>query len=520
MKTIVFFTLIFFLTGCFKPEKADLVVYNAKIHTLDEVNNVYQAMAIRDGKIIEFGPERQILNKYRSKSDYDAKGKDIYPGFIDAHTHLILYAQQKLSADLSDVKSIEKLLITLEKYQDRNDYNFIIGRGLKIRSEEEFMNYYTALTKKFPEIPVFLVTHDAHSFVFNQKALEYLQNKNKKLPTPTLSDLQTEGALIDFFSFFPEFPKKKIKEELFEIQEELLQYGIIAVNEMGWSQKDYQLFKEIVKDKEWKIQISAYLLPSDENLKLLEKGRINQGKIQIQGLKLFLDGTFGSMSAALSDTYTNGTSGTLIYTDQENQLDSLLLFAYNRELQVAAHAIGDRAALQFLSHIEELDLDVRNLSWRIEHLQKITPEILEKIAHTNIIPSIQPYHAYSDMKWIQNILTTNSNFYAYRSLLNANNMIAIGSDLPIETYNPFEIMSIANQNPLSGKESISMEELMRAYTLYNAQIMGLESIIGTLQIGKEATFFSTQFDILQTNQLVNNYAIRTFIKGKETYAIE
>ena len=82
------FIILSFLTSCMKGQKVDLIVHNAKIHVMDDANSVYDAMAISDGKVVEVGAERQILNKYRSEEDIDALGKDVYPGLTDAHGHL------------------------------------------------------------------------------------------------------------------------------------------------------------------------------------------------------------------------------------------------------------------------------------------------------------------------------------------------------------------------------------------------------------------------------------------------
>ena len=95
MRNILFILSIIILQSCMKGEAVDLVIFNAKIHSLDEGNH-YQAMAIKDGKIVELGPDRQILNKYRYTKSVDAAGKEIYPGFIDAHGHLFSYAELKL----------------------------------------------------------------------------------------------------------------------------------------------------------------------------------------------------------------------------------------------------------------------------------------------------------------------------------------------------------------------------------------------------------------------------------------
>jgi len=112
-----------------KGEKVDLIVHNAVIHTMVGGEKVYEAMAIKDGKIVEVGPERQILNKYQADEIIDAGGRDVYPGFTDAHGHLFSYAQQKLSVNLFGTTSMDEVLKACADYARKTKRNFIVGRG-------------------------------------------------------------------------------------------------------------------------------------------------------------------------------------------------------------------------------------------------------------------------------------------------------------------------------------------------------------------------------------------------------
>jgi len=127
--SFLLFTFLLILNSCYKGKSVDLIVHNAKIHTMNDANVVSEAMAIKDGKIVEVGPERQILNRYSANEEIDAGGKDVYPGFTDAHGHILSYAQQILSVDLVGCKSMDELLVRVEKYQQKNNRKFIIGRG-------------------------------------------------------------------------------------------------------------------------------------------------------------------------------------------------------------------------------------------------------------------------------------------------------------------------------------------------------------------------------------------------------
>ena len=112
-----FLVFIALLTSCMKGQKVDLIIHNAKIHTMDLSSSVQDAIAIRNGKIVEVGPERQILNKYRSDETIDAQGKEMYPGFTDAHGHMLMYAKQLLGLDLRGVRSEQELLHRCEQYK-------------------------------------------------------------------------------------------------------------------------------------------------------------------------------------------------------------------------------------------------------------------------------------------------------------------------------------------------------------------------------------------------------------------
>ena len=117
---LLFLTLL--LTACMKGQKVDLIVHNAKIHTMDLSNSMHEAMAIRNGKIVEVGPERQILNKYRSDESIDAQGKELYPGFTDAHGHMLMYAKQLLGVDLNGVRSEQELVHRCEQYKAQHPH--------------------------------------------------------------------------------------------------------------------------------------------------------------------------------------------------------------------------------------------------------------------------------------------------------------------------------------------------------------------------------------------------------------
>ena len=172
MLRIFCFSLLFLLSGCFKGKSVDLIIHNAEIHTMEDGDQIVEAMAIKDGEIVEVGPERQILNKYAADEIIDASGRQVYPGFTDAHGHLLSYAEQLLSADLVGSKSYNDVLVRLEKYQDKFNRKFIIGRGWdqSLWGDKTFPTN-EKLNELFPQTPVCLIRIDGHAMLVNDALL-------------------------------------------------------------------------------------------------------------------------------------------------------------------------------------------------------------------------------------------------------------------------------------------------------------------------------------------------------------
>mgnify|MGYP001063214632 FL=1 len=222
-----------------KGESVDFVVFNANIHSLDEGDHIHQAMAIRDGKIIELGPDRQILNKYRYEQSIDAAGKDIYPGFIDAHGHLFSYAELKLGANLLGSKSEEEMLKRVHEYQEKANRKIIIGSGWdQSLWGQSVLPNNTRLNEEFPNIPVLLYRIDGHSALINQKFIDLLDEADFEVRggEVLLSNGKPNGMFIDaalsiLEPYIPVYDSKEIRKQLIGIQKELFGFGITGVHE-------------------------------------------------------------------------------------------------------------------------------------------------------------------------------------------------------------------------------------------------------------------------------------------------
>ena len=174
MRTTILIGSALLFTSCYHSQDADLVVHNAVIHSMDGNNTIYQAMAIRDGRIVELGPERQIMNRYAATNVVDAARQAIYPGFIDGHCHFFGYGLNKQKIDLHGTKSWEEVLERTVAFAKAHPENaWIIGRGWD--QNDWAVNEYPdngKLNELFGDRPVLLQRIDGHAAVVNQIAMD------------------------------------------------------------------------------------------------------------------------------------------------------------------------------------------------------------------------------------------------------------------------------------------------------------------------------------------------------------
>jgi predicted amidohydrolase YtcJ len=543
MKPIIFpfSILVCILSSCYKGESVDLVIHNARIHTLNDANEKGEAMAIRDGRIIEVGPERQILNKYSAEQEIDAMGKEVYPGFIDAHGHLLSYAQQKLSADLVGSRSLDEVLVRLEKYQGRYNRKVIIGRGWdqSLWKTAEFPDN-KRLNELFPHTPVCLIRIDGHALLANDAMLKKAGiNAASKinggiihLKNGVCTGLLVDNAMLPIYNQLPDFSKKEMMQILLEIQDELFQYGITGVHEAGIQHNDISLFKELIDCGKWDLNLYAMLMPSEENIAFARKNGVYQHKnLTIRSFKVIGDGALGSRGALLKKPYADQHGHFGVLTTSLEKMKEVAAVCEQTGYQMNSHAIGDSTNKLLLDLYRSI-FDVRkDHRWRIEHAQVVDPLDVHKFGEYAIFPSVQPTHAVSDQRWAEQRLGKDrmKGAYAYRSLLGQFGMLALGTDFPIEAVDPFmTIHAAVNRMSAEGipsegfysSESLSLVECLKGMTIWAAYAAFQEKELGTLEKGKHATFVIVEQPIGSDKSYRPNFAWKTYIRGKEVYSAE
>lgn len=541
MKQIVFFFVVLLAaSACMKGQKVDTIIYNGKIHTMDNGNKIVQAIAIRDGKIVEVGPDRQIQNKYRADEFIDAKGKDIYPGLTDAHGHLMLLIQSRLGADLTGSASMDEMLVRVEKFASKSAHKIVIGRGWDQSVWKEDFPDNSRLNALFPDRPVILFRIDAHAVLVNDAALklagisspEKVEGGEIVAKEGKCTGLLIDNAMEKILPFLPVYTDKEKTAVLQEIEQELFQYGITSVHEAGITADELKYLQKVTSSGEIQFDIYAMLWPEKENIDFARKnGVYRKNNLTVRSFKVIGDGSLGSRGACLKQPYTDAPHTHGFLTTTAARMKEIAEICQETGYQMNIHAIGDSTNKMVIDLLTEVNKVNQGHRWRIEHAQVLSSEDIQRLPETGAFPSVQPLHAVSDYRWAVNRLGEErlKTAYAYRTILDKCGMIAIGTDFPVEHFDPFATIHAAVERkdihnmPAAGfqkTEGLTLDECLKGMTIWPAYASFSEERTGSLEEGKEATFVIFETKVKSSAVFRENYSYMTFVKGKKVYSAE
>jgi hypothetical protein len=282
-----------------------------------------------------------------------------------------------------------------------------------------------------------------------------------------------------------------------------LERGLTTVTDMGVSAAMIAAYERLHDAGELPIRAALYLTDDAELLAgWFERGpRIDpEGRLTIRGVKLYADGALGSRGAALVESYSDDPGNLGLLVSSGDHLAEVASAAVLAEFQVAIHAIGDRGNLVALDALEQALSSRAFLSWprlRIEHAQVMRRQDLVRMAERNVIASMQPTHATSDMPWAGDRVGKwrLHGTYAWDSVLRAGGKLAFGSDFPVERAAPMlGLHAAVTRQDLDGEpeggwqpqEKISRRQALHAFTAGAAEALFLEHLVGSLTVGRRA----------------------------------
>lgn len=550
MRYTIFCLFILAFIGCKSSDEVDTIVHNGIVYTVNDSFGIAEAFAISEGKIVEVGTSKNILKKYKAKQVIDANGQAVYPGFIDAHAHFLGYGQSLFQVDLFGTTSFDEVLTRLQKFaKEHPEEPWIRGRGWD-QNKWPGKSYPTneKLNALFPDKPALLTRVDGHAAIVNQKALDVAGIKpgqtliggdieiiNSRSAsgenTPKLTGVLIDNAVDLVSSKIPSATIDDYLKWLTEAQKNCFAYGLTTITDCGLMYNDVQTIDGL--QKEGKIDMRLYVMLSDDTAnykRYLKEGPYKTDKLFVKGIKVYADGALGSRGACLLEPYADKQNWYGFLLKDKNYFDSLAQVLVKSDFQMCTHAIGDSANREMLNIYNRVLNGANDKRWRIEHSQVINWNDFGLFGKSQIIPSVQPTHATSDMYWAEERLGKErvTGAYAFKQLLKQNGWLPLGTDFPVEDISTFKtfLAAVVRKDdkgfPANGfqmENALTREEAIKGMTIWAAKAGFLEKEVGSIEAGKKADFVILDRDLMKVPEqdILKTQVVTTFLGGKKVY---
>lgn len=550
---IFLFLVTFFMTfsACkLEKKEATLILKNGNIVTVDNHFTYAQAIAVNGNKIIKVGSNNEI-NRLSNKNTkiIDLKGKTVVPGLIDAHGHLLGLGQFLENIDLKETKSFEDIVEKVkEKAKSVPIGTWILGRGWDQNDwENQDFPVHELLSKAVPNHPVWLTRIDGHAGLANQKAMEMAKiTSSTTIPSGGKAIKNEKGKFTGVFVDNAEWLIRKVipalsDEDKLRLLEkagtDCLSKGLTSMGDAGIPVSQIKLYKKLVDSGKMPIRIYAMLdqpEKTDYDKFFLENKIDSYGDNMffVKSVKLYVDGALGSRGAAMLEPYSDDPENMGLITIEKEDALKITEAALRNGIQVCTHAIGDKGNRLILDIYEEALKTAKKADtrFRVEHAQIISEKDIPRFQELNVIPSMQPTHATSDMYWAEKRVGKEriEGAYAWRSILDSGCIIPCGSDFPIESNDPLLGFYAAvtrqdtKQYPEGGwypKQKMTREEALKGFTIWAAKAGFMENFKGSIEVGKLADFTVLSKDIMkiESKEILTTEVEYTVVDGKVMY---
>lgn len=517
---------------------------NGYTPTLDGKIERFSTLVFKDGKVVKYG-DKDTIKQFPQAEAIDGEGKTLLPGLIDAHGHIIGLGNNLQRLDLRGIPSAEAVGKKLQAYAKNNPDKWLVGRGWD-QTLWDNKSFPTAadLDKFVSDRPVVLTRVDGHAIWVNSKAMQ-LAGITQATQSPNGGEIiqvagKPSGIFIDKAEnlVLKHIPKQSIEQKqraLFAASKHLLSLGITSAHDAGIDYDTWRLYQDLAEQNKLPFRIYAMLSASSPKLDdMLDAGVIKKQNdfLSIRSVKIYADGALGSRGAALIKDYKDRKNHKGLMLENKPALEALMSKTFKHGYSAHTHAIGDRANRIVLDSYESQFKTVggKLLRNRIEHAQIVHPDDIPRFKQLDIIPSMQPVHATSDMHMAEKRLSDEQlqGAYAWQTFLQQGNKVASGSDFPVELANPFDGLYSAvtrmskQQTPGNGwrkNEKLSREQALISFTLDAAYAAFQEYKLGSLEKGKWADFILIDRDYFTVpeNEIFKIGVEQTWIAGKKRF---
>lgn len=496
------------------------VLYNAQIHTMNPGQPTVSAVVIANNQIKTLGGE-EMLTLFPNARRKDMEGRFILPGFVDSHIHLQQYALQKRKIDCETNQKESIINLVFEMAKKTPPGTWILGHGWNQNDWGGEWPSAAELDKAAPNHPVYLTAKSLHAGWVNSQAMR-LAGITQNSPDPKggvilrFSNGHPKGILLekamDMVNLVIPVPAPEELAKIFkDVIPELWKLGLTSIHNFD-KENSFRALQILHQNNELDIRVLqalSYETMEEDLARGLHTGMGND-TLRIGPLKLFSDGALGPHTGAMIDPYVNEPEnyGLLQLTGED--IVAIGRITSQAGISLAIHAIGDRANREVLNGLHELrsferERNLPPLRHRIEHVQVIHPDDINRLGNLDVMASMQPLHAISDMEMAERSWGDRSKFaYAWKSLLEEGATLLFGSDAPVDIPNPFEgIHAAITRRRRDGSPSvegwqpsqrISTKQAIQAYTTKPAHAAGMEDRLGILAPGFYADLIVLEFD--------------------------
>jgi predicted amidohydrolase YtcJ len=543
------------VTGCSKPDKADMVITGGKVYTADPSAPYAEAVAVRGNTIIAVGSDRKIsrfIDRETTKV-INAAGRTVIPGFNDAHAHF-----GPVDPDFIELRYVTDPAVITERVREqvaRSQKGQLVYGG---HWEHEMFTTREWPTRELidavsPDNPVVLRRTDGHSVLVNSYVLrnsgitsstpdpfggEIMHDPVTGEPTGILKESAMELIKTGATKTEMSAEEQKEKEWLGYLTalRQAAEYGITSIQIPGSA--DFGMYEKIMSEGmlTCRIDIGAGLTADSARLSEYEQLRHKYPStgnwIRFGYLKDFMDGTLGSATAMMFEPFDDEPDKTGLPQMSYEELEKRVLAADARGFQIGIHAIGPKAnnwILNAYARAREVN-GTRDSRHRSEHAQILIEEDIPRFAALGVIPSMQPTHCITDKRFAEKRIGMERSrwAYAWKSLADSGARLAFGTDYSVEPLNPMEgLYAAVTRKDRKGEEGdgwfpmekITMEKAVEYYTLGSAYAQFMEDRKGMLKQGylADITILSGDIFSIAEEMIMSVKADYTIADGKIVY---
>jgi len=521
-------------------QNPSMAILNANVITLDPNKPKAEAVFIENGRIAAVGSTKEIRSRINNETTLiNANRKCVVPGLVDCHVHMTGFGQFLQTLELRNATSIKEVQQKLSEYARKNATKEWIQGGRWDHEKFKEKRYPTRwdLDEAVPDKPVFLMRVCGHVAVANTKALQlagitkhtHVQFGQIDLDAKTgePNGILCENALELVWKTIPRQTQEDFRKTCVLACKMAVENGLTCVHWLVGSSEEVRILQELFSEGELPLRICLGIPIEllDDLVALGLTSGFGNDMLKISFVKILADGSLGGRTAALKKPYTDQpeTRGMMLYS--QKKLSKLVSKANEAKLQVAVHAIGDRAVEIVLKTYEKAleECPRKDHRHRIEHCSLMNPELIKRMKRSKLIASVQPHFVVSDFWTIDRVGKERARWaFPFKTLMKEGVTVVSGSDCPVENISPVLGIWAATARTSFPEETLTLEEALKTYTLNAAYASFDEDKRGSIKVGKLAdlTILSQDLSDMPADKIREVSVEITIVNGKIVYSKE